>query len=54
METYKEYISENTPLKVSLYIGSGIILIWILGKASLLLADASRNFKTLYQTLRHD
>lgn len=42
----KEYINEKLYIKISLYIAGGIVLIWVLGKASLLLTDAAKNFKS--------
>jgi hypothetical protein len=43
----KESVNENKYLKVGLYITGGIVCIWILGKGSLLLANATNNFKRL-------
>jgi hypothetical protein len=54
IEDIRDYIEENKAFKSIVYVGSGILLIWILGKASLLLADASNNFKKLFKSFNND
>jgi len=48
-DSLRDYIDENPYIKTGLYITSGIILIWVLGKATVLLTDATRNFKSFYR-----
>lgn len=51
-DSIKESVNDNKYLKVGLYIAGGIICIWILGKVSLLLADATSNFKRLHSEFK--
>jgi hypothetical protein len=51
-DSIKESVNENKYLKVGLYIAGGIACIWILGKGSLLLADAANNFKRLFSEFK--
>ncbi len=45
-DSLREYFDENQYIKTALYITGGIILIWGLGKAAVLLTDATKNFKS--------
>jgi hypothetical protein len=47
-----ELIEDNKWIKYTVYAGSAIIGIWILGKASKLISDAIRNFKTLHNAIK--
>jgi hypothetical protein len=51
-DSIKESINDNMYLKVGIYIVGGIASIWILGKISLLLADATNNFKKLLSEIK--
>ncbi len=46
-DSIKEEIISNPYIKTGLYIAGGIVIIWIIGKGTLLLADATKNFKKL-------
>ena len=45
-DSLSDYIQENQYIKTGLYITGGIVLIWVLGKATVLLTDATRNIKS--------
>ena len=45
IDTIADNIRKNIYVKIGLYVATGIVGIWVLGKATFLLADATRNFK---------
>lgn len=51
-DDFKESFKKNPYLKTGLYIVGGIVCIWILGKASLLLTNATKNFKAFYNEFK--
>lgn len=51
-DSIKESIQKNKYFKVGIYVAVGITCIWVLGKGSLLLADATNNFKRLFNEFK--
>ena len=47
-----ETIKKNPYIKTGIIIAGGIIGVWVLGKATLLLADATKNFKVFYNEIK--
>jgi hypothetical protein len=50
-DSIKDYIEDNNYLRVGLYLVGGIVGIWVLGKATMLLTDATKNFKAFYDEI---
>jgi hypothetical protein len=48
----KDLINDNKYLKICLYIAGGVTCIWILGKGTVLLADATNNFKKFLKVIK--
>lgn len=46
-ESINKIIEDNTWIKYLIYVGGGILVIWIMGKSSRILGDAIFNFKHL-------
>ena len=51
-EQIEDLFYEHTWIRYVAYAGCGLLGIWILGKASLLLSDSIRNFKNLHNAIK--
>lgn len=48
----KKFIDDYPAVKYSLYAGGTVVVIWLLGKASMLMTDAVTNFKALNNAIK--